>query len=74
MANSIFDGITYDKGAAVLKQLFYYVGEENMSNALQAYMDQFSYGNATINDLLVKLKPYFKDPNLTIEKWRNSWL
>ena len=26
VAVSIFDGITYEKGAAVLKQLFYYVG------------------------------------------------
>ena len=36
-ADNIFDGITYSKGAALLKQLFFTMGEEKFSNALGKY-------------------------------------
>lgn len=35
VAESIFDGITYSKGAATMKQLMYLMGEEAFSNALK---------------------------------------
>ena len=34
VADSIFDGITYSKGAATMKQFFYLMGEENFGKAL----------------------------------------
>jgi aminopeptidase N len=36
-AESIFDGITYSKGAATMKQLMYLIGEESFSQALKSY-------------------------------------
>lgn len=37
VAASIFDGITYAKGAATMKQLMFVVGEESFSKALKNY-------------------------------------
>ena len=52
IASSIFDGITYAKGAAVLKQLMFLVGENNFSKGLQSYFERFKWSNATIDDFL----------------------
>lgn len=52
---SIFDGITYEKGAAVLKQLMVLIGEANFSKALHTFLDRFALSNATIDDFLVDI-------------------
>ena len=49
VAESIFDGITYSKGAATMKQLFYLMGEENFSKALASYFPKYEWKNATID-------------------------
>ncbi|WP_341717243.1 aminopeptidase N [Micromonospora sp. FIMYZ51] len=51
-----FDGITYAKGASVLKQLVAYVGEEPFLAGLRAYFAQHAWGNATFDDLLTELE------------------
>jgi aminopeptidase N len=50
-----FDGITYAKGAGVLKQLVAYVGEETFVAGLRAYFATHAWGNATFADLLSAL-------------------
>ncbi|MFV2104144.1 aminopeptidase N [Micromonospora sp. LOL_024] len=51
-----FDGITYAKGASVLKQLVAYVGEEPFVAGLRAYFARHAWGNATFDDLLSELE------------------
>ncbi|MFC7548825.1 aminopeptidase N [Plantactinospora sp. GCM10030261] len=51
-----FDGITYAKGASVLKQLVAYVGAEPFLAGLRAYFDKHAWGNATFDDLLSELE------------------
>ena len=51
-----FDGITYAKGASVLKQLVAYVGEEPFVAGLRAYFGKHAWGNATFDDLLTELE------------------
>lgn len=41
IAESIFDGITYSKGAATMKQLMYLVGEQSFSAALKQYFHKY---------------------------------
>jgi aminopeptidase N len=50
-----FDGITYAKGASVLKQLAAYVGREPFFAGLGAYLERHAWGNATLADLLAEL-------------------
>ena len=51
-ANTIFDAITYNKGAAVLRQLLALVGEKTFQRGLNAYFIAFSFKNAVLNDLI----------------------
>jgi aminopeptidase N len=51
-----FDGITYAKGASVIKQLVAYVGIESFLAGLRAYFAAHAWGNATFNDLLFALE------------------
>jgi aminopeptidase N len=50
-----FDGITYAKGASVLKQLVAYVGEPAFVAGLRSYFARHAWGNATFTDLLAAL-------------------
>ena len=51
-----FDGITYAKGASVLKQLVAYVGLEHFLSGLRDYFRAHAFGNATFDDLLAALE------------------
>jgi aminopeptidase N len=66
-----FDGITYAKGAAVLKQLVAYVGRENFLAGVRRYFVAHSWGNATLRDLLSALEAV-SDRDLTA--WSREWL
>lgn len=50
-ALEMFDEITYSKGAALLRMLETYLGEENFQKGIQAYMKAHAFNNASTNDL-----------------------
>ena len=52
VADSIFDGITYSKGAATMKQFCYLMGEEHFAKALSSYFQKYEWKNATIDEFL----------------------
>jgi len=66
-----FDGITYGKGAAALKQLVAYVGRENFLAGVHKYFAQYSYGNATLADLLAELEA---TSGRDLHRWSREWL
>lgn len=66
-----FDGITYSKGAAVLRQLVSYVGRENFMRALNAYFAAHEWDNATLDDLLGQLE---KTSGRDLREWSKVWL
>ncbi len=66
-----FDGITYAKGAAVLKQLVAFVGRENFLAGLRAYFDRHAWGNATVADLLEALE---RASGRQLQDWAKAWL
>src|SRR5699024_8888058 len=55
-ADQNFDGITYAKGASVLKQLAAYAGAEAFRTAAQRYFVRHAFGNATLEDFLTELE------------------
>jgi aminopeptidase N len=69
MAN--FDGITYAKGASVLKQLVAYVGSENFLAGVRKYFAAHSWGNATLADLLAALED---TSGRDLGAWSHEWL
>ena len=48
--NELFDAIAYEKGAAVLRMVEEWVGEEAFQKGVNAYIDRFKYGNAAAED------------------------
>jgi aminopeptidase N len=66
-----FDGITYAKGAAVLKQLVAYVGYDNFLAGVRQYFAAHSYGNATLADLLSALE---ETSGRDLGTWSREWL
>ena len=66
-----FDGITYAKGASVLKQLAAYVGFEEFLAGLRSYFHENAYGNATLADLMRHLSDA---SGRDMDGWAASWL
>jgi aminopeptidase N len=66
-----FDGITYAKGAAVLKQLVAYVGRDNFMAGVRQYFDAHAWGNATLADLLAALEAA---SGRELGAWSKAWL
>ncbi|WP_431878478.1 aminopeptidase N [Amycolatopsis sacchari] len=66
-----FDGITYAKGASVLKQLVSYVGLDNFLAGLRVYFGKHAWGNATLADLLAALE---QASGRDLSGWSAQWL
>ena len=66
-----FDGITYAKGASVLKQLVAYVGLEEFLSGLRDYFRDHAFANATFGDLLGALE---KASGRDLSGWGRQWL
>jgi alanyl aminopeptidase len=59
---SAFDGITYQKGGAVLGMFEQYVGEEQFRTGIRNYIKAHARGNATSSDLIASVAAQSKDP------------
>jgi aminopeptidase N len=66
-----FDGITYAKGAAVLKQLVAYVGLDNFLAGVRRYFGEHAWSNATLADLLA---PLADTSGRDLAGWSKQWL
>ncbi|MGI8648461.1 MAG: aminopeptidase N [Acidimicrobiales bacterium] len=66
-----FDGITYAKGASVLKQLVAYVGEDAFLAALRPYFKAHAFDNASLADLLRALETA---SGRDLSQWSQLWL
>ncbi|TWP37668.1 aminopeptidase N [Leekyejoonella antrihumi] len=66
-----FDGITYAKGASVLKQLVAYVGRTPFIGGLRAYFAKHQWGNTVFEDLLTELEA---TSGRDLGGWSKTWL
>jgi aminopeptidase N len=66
-----FDGITYAKGASVLKQLVAYVGQDAFLEGARRYFKRHAYGNTGLDDLLSVLA---ETSGRDMGTWARSWL
>ena len=70
-AKTNFDGITYAKGAAVLKQLVAWVGENAFYEGARRYFDKHRFGATTLSDLLEALQAASRQE---LDSWKHAWL
>ncbi|SIO89622.1 aminopeptidase N [Nocardiopsis sp. JB363] len=66
-----FDGITYAKGASVLKQLAAYVGVDAFFTGVRAYFKENAFGNTELKDLLKHLEAA---SGRDLAGWSREWL
>jgi aminopeptidase N len=66
-----FDGITYAKGASVLKQLVHWVGQDAFDAGLRNYFAAHAWGNTTLADLFGHLE---KASGRDLDAWAQAWL
>jgi aminopeptidase N len=66
-----FDGITYAKGASVLKQLVAWVGQDAFFKGLRRYFKQHAYKNTELPDFL---QPLEDESGRDLDSWSKEWL
>jgi aminopeptidase N len=66
-----FDGITYAKGASVLRQLVAWVGQDEFLAGLRDYFDRHAWGNTDLGDFLAALE---RTSGRDLAAWRDEWL
>jgi aminopeptidase N len=66
-----FDGITYAKGAAVLKQLVAWVGMTGFLEGMKRYFVRHEYGNTELRDFLAALE---ESSGRDLDAWSKEWL
>ncbi len=70
-AKGNFDGITYAKGAASLKQLHFFVGEDGFKNGLRDYFKRFAFSNTKRQDFIGAIAMASKTD---LSDWTAKWL
>jgi len=70
-ALAAFDGISYAKGASVLRQLALHLGDEAFLAGLRRYVERHAFGNAEFADLLAAWKEGGADD---LDEWASAWL
>jgi len=70
-ANGMFDVLTYEKGASVLRMLEQYIGAENFKSGVNNYLNKHKNANTETNDLWSALASASKEP---VQEIMNSWI
>lgn len=65
-----FDGITYGKGASVLKQLSYVIGDQTFKKALSSYFKKYREGNTRFADFMNEMS---KAHGADLSQWQTEW-
>ncbi len=66
-----FDGITYAKGASVLRQLVAWVGPEEFMSGVREYFSKYAWHNTELSDLMAELE---KASGRDLDEWGRLWL
>ena len=70
---TVFDVITYEKGASVITMLQDYVGEDNFRDGVRNYLAKHSYGNTGTKDLWEALEEVSNKPVATfMDRWTKT--
>ena len=80
-ADELFDGISYGKGSAWLKQLYFIIGHDTMSKGLTMYFKKYEWQNTTLPDFVGCFDEAYRasgDKSLGADfdlvAWSDTWL
>jgi len=66
-----FDGISYGKGASVLKQLAYFVGEDQFQAGVANYFSKYAEKNTVLTDFMNEIA---SASGVDLNVWQQKWL
>jgi len=70
-AEGMFDVLTYEKGAAVVRMLEQYLGEDRFRDGIRRYMSNHQYGNTETTDLWDAIEAVSGEP---VRRIMDSWI
>lgn len=70
-ADAMFDVLTYEKGASVLRMLEQHIGPTVFRDGVRDYLQAHAYGNADTNDLWLSLGKIARQP---VPELMNGWI
>ena len=75
-AENIFDGISYGKGSAFLKQLVAFLSEETFRKGLKTYFSKYAWKNTELVDFISELQDASNElqQNINVIDWADTWI
>jgi puromycin-sensitive aminopeptidase len=70
-ADGMFDTLTYQKGAGVVRMLEQYLGDDDFRSGIRRYMERHSYGNTETTDLWDAIEEATSEP---VRSVMDSWI
>lgn len=70
-ANGMFDVLTYEKGASVLRMLEQFIGPDKFKSGVNSYLQKHKFANTETNDLWQSLEAASGAP---VQEIMNSWI
>ncbi|HWY68386.1 MAG TPA: M1 family aminopeptidase [Terriglobales bacterium] len=70
-AKSAYGAIVYSKAPALLRQLAFIIGDENLRKGLQIYLKEHQYGNAEWSNLVMAFE---RASGRSLEEWARAWI
>jgi aminopeptidase N len=76
IAETHFDEIVYEKGSSILKQMYYFIGDESFSAGLKTYFQQYKWTNTVFDDFIHHMIMAIQKNNysLDLKNLCHSWL
>ena len=72
-AETEFDEIVYEKGSSMVKQMYYYIGDEFFSKGLKLYFQKYKWDNTTFDDFIGKMVEVAGDKLSDLGKLCEEW-
>jgi aminopeptidase N len=73
-AETQFDTIVYKKGSSMVKQMYYYIGDENFSKGLASYFNEYHWKNTEFEDFINKMVEAAGDQFKNLKDLCHSWI
>lgn len=66
-----FDGISYAKGASIIKQMIFYLGEDIFKKGVQAYFKKYQWKNTELKDFITCME---EASGKNLQEWTRLWI
>ena len=74
VAETHFDEIVYEKGSSMLKQMYYFLGDDVFSKGLKAYFEKYKWSNTKFDDFIGEMSKAAGDKLTNLSELCDNWL